>query len=94
MPRVRYRLYFEPDTYDIHVRVPGVGLARLQNTVLAKGDQRQLDIQLRHRVRRSARLVLDSRNERAGGRNSAVELAASRDRRRVRRDRHWSRSKT
>ena len=28
-------------------RVPGVGLARLQNTALANGEKRQLDIQLR-----------------------------------------------
>jgi beta-lactamase regulating signal transducer with metallopeptidase domain/protocatechuate 3,4-dioxygenase beta subunit len=43
----RYRMYFEPGSYDIHVRVPGVGLARLQNTSLSKEEKRQLDIQLR-----------------------------------------------
>ena len=43
----RYRMYLEPDKYDIHVRVPSVGLAGLPNTVVARGDQRQLDIQLR-----------------------------------------------
>jgi beta-lactamase regulating signal transducer with metallopeptidase domain/protocatechuate 3,4-dioxygenase beta subunit len=43
----RYRMHFEPGKYDIHVRAPRVGLARLQNTMVAKGDQRQLDIQLR-----------------------------------------------
>ena len=43
----RYRFYLEPDKYDIQVRVPAIGLARLENTVVAKGDQRQFDIQLR-----------------------------------------------
>lgn len=42
----KYRIYLEPDTYDVQMRVPGVGLARHEGTVLRDGDHKQLDIQL------------------------------------------------
>jgi protocatechuate 3,4-dioxygenase beta subunit len=62
-----YRMYLEPDEYDIQVRVPSVGLARLQNTVAAKGDQRQLDIQLRLGPTFRARVLDSQTNEPVAG---------------------------
>jgi beta-lactamase regulating signal transducer with metallopeptidase domain/protocatechuate 3,4-dioxygenase beta subunit len=43
----KYRIYLEPDTYDVQMRVPGAGLTRHEGTVLRDGDQKQLDIRLR-----------------------------------------------
>ncbi len=42
----RYRMYLEPDTYELRVRRPGVGVARYENTVVAMDDHRELDLQL------------------------------------------------
>jgi len=41
-----YRLYAEADVYEIQVAVPGVGVARLQNQVLATDEAKRLDIRL------------------------------------------------
>ena len=45
----RYRMYAQADVYDIQVRVPGVGVARLPGTALAATRPRRLDIRLRAR---------------------------------------------
>jgi len=42
-----YRLYAEADVYEIQVAVPGVGVARLPNQVLATDDAKRLDIRLK-----------------------------------------------
>lgn len=41
-----YRMYAQADVYDIQVRVPGVGVARLPGTSLAPDEARHLDIAL------------------------------------------------
>jgi len=42
----RYRLYAQEDVYDIQVRAPGVGVARLMQTPLAADEAKHLDIPL------------------------------------------------
>lgn len=42
----KYRLYLEPDTYDVQVRMPKEGLARHQGTKIAAGEKRTFDIRL------------------------------------------------
>jgi uncharacterized GH25 family protein len=42
----RYRLYAQADVYDIQVRVPGAGVARLPNTGLVADTPKPLDIRL------------------------------------------------
>ncbi len=56
----RYRFYLEPDAYEILVRIPGRGAARVSNVVLFERDQRTLDLQLQPGADLRA-LVRDSR---------------------------------
>ena len=42
----RYRMYAQADAYDIQVRVPGVGAARLERTTIATDEAKRLDIAL------------------------------------------------
>lgn len=42
----RYRMYAHADIYDVQVRVPGVGAARLSGTSLGVDEAKQLDISL------------------------------------------------
>ncbi|MDR3619077.1 MAG: carboxypeptidase regulatory-like domain-containing protein [Paludisphaera borealis] len=53
----RYRLYAQPDVYDIQVRIPGVGVARLPETPLGPDEARPLDIHLEPGVTFRAKLV-------------------------------------
>lgn len=53
----KYRLYLEPDTYNVQVHVPNVGLARHENTVLKDGDQRKFDVQLQEGPTFRAKIV-------------------------------------
>ncbi|MFC1552774.1 carboxypeptidase regulatory-like domain-containing protein [Candidatus Latescibacterota bacterium] len=41
-----YRLYLEPNTYDIRVRVPGIGGARSRSEIVEPGDSGKLDFDL------------------------------------------------
>ena len=59
----RYRMYAQEDVYDIQVRVPGVGVARLPQTALGADEARHLDIPLKRGVVFRARTV-DSETER------------------------------
>ena len=45
-----YRMYAQADVYDIQVRVPGVGVARLQDTDLKPDEAKRLDIALQRGV--------------------------------------------
>ena len=42
----KYRMYVEPATYHVQIRVPGVGLFRDDNVAMQDGDQRRFDIPL------------------------------------------------
>jgi len=42
----KYRLYLEPDTYDLKLRLPNVGVARYEGTRIAAGEKRNFDIRL------------------------------------------------
>ncbi len=42
----RYRMYAQSDKYDIQVRAPGVGVARLSNTPIEPDQGKRLDIRL------------------------------------------------
>jgi beta-lactamase regulating signal transducer with metallopeptidase domain len=53
----RYRLYAQADVYDIQVRVPGVGSARLKDTALSNDEAKRLDIALMPGVKFRAKLV-------------------------------------
>ena len=53
----RYRMYAQADVYDIQVRVPGVGAARLKDTALAADQAKRLDIALQPGVVFRAKLV-------------------------------------
>ena len=53
----RYRMYAQADVYDIQVRVPGVGVARLPETVLGPDQARPLDIRLEPGLSFRAKLV-------------------------------------
>jgi beta-lactamase regulating signal transducer with metallopeptidase domain/protocatechuate 3,4-dioxygenase beta subunit len=53
----RYRLYAQPDVYDIHVRAPGVGAARLPQTSLDPDESKRLDIRLQPAVAFHAKVV-------------------------------------
>lgn len=53
----RYRMYAQADVYDIQVRVPGVGVARLPGTVLDADEAKPLDIRLQPGVTFRARAV-------------------------------------
>ncbi|WP_422929079.1 carboxypeptidase regulatory-like domain-containing protein [Singulisphaera sp. PoT] len=53
----RYRMYAQADAYDIQVRVPGVGVARLPQTPLEVDEAKHLDIRLEPGVAFRAKLV-------------------------------------
>ncbi|VTR95944.1 sigma-70 family rna polymerase sigma factor : Antirepressor regulating drug resistance protein OS=Singulisphaera acidiphila (strain ATCC BAA-1392 / DSM 18658 / VKM B-2454 / MOB10) GN=Sinac_0255 PE=4 SV=1: Sigma70_r2: Sigma70_r4_2: CarboxypepD_reg: CarboxypepD_reg: CarboxypepD_reg: CarboxypepD_reg: CarboxypepD_reg: CarboxypepD_reg [Gemmata massiliana] len=53
----RYRLYVQPDEYAFHVRVPGVGVARIAKTGIAHGQGRKFDIALEPGITFKARVV-------------------------------------
>ena len=53
----RYRMYAQDDVYDIQVRVPGVGVARLAGTPLSADEAKRLDIPLERGVVFRARAV-------------------------------------
>jgi uncharacterized protein (TIGR03067 family) len=55
--RGHYRLNVEPDTFDIQVRAPGVGVVRRTNEVIAEGQARSLDLPLTRGVAFRARIV-------------------------------------
>lgn len=52
-----YRLYAEADAYDVQVRVPGAGAARLPKQVLATDEAKRLDIRLELGVTFRAKVV-------------------------------------
>ncbi|MDB5387564.1 MAG: blaR1, partial [Planctomycetaceae bacterium] len=53
----RYRMYVFPDTYDIQVSVPGVGVARVSDFVVNREAGKSLDIQLMPAVRFEAKVI-------------------------------------
>ena len=53
----RYRMYAQADVYDIQVRVPGVGVARLPETVLGFDEAKRLDVQLEPGLTFRAKLI-------------------------------------
>ncbi|WP_165221564.1 M56 family metallopeptidase [Aquisphaera insulae] len=53
----RYRLYAQSDAYDIQVRVPGLGSARLQGITIGPDEAKPLDIRLSRDVTFRARVV-------------------------------------
>ncbi|APW63795.1 carboxypeptidase regulatory-like domain-containing protein [Paludisphaera borealis] len=53
----RYRLYAQADVYDIQIRIPGVGVARLPETPLSHDEARKLDIRLEPGVTFRAKVV-------------------------------------
>jgi beta-lactamase regulating signal transducer with metallopeptidase domain len=53
----KYRLYLEPDKYNVQVHVPGVGLARHEGTLLKDADHRKFDIQLQQGPTFRAKIV-------------------------------------
>ncbi len=53
----RYRLYAQQDIYDIQVRVPGVGVARLPGTSLQADEAKHLDIRLESGATLRAKVV-------------------------------------
>ncbi|MGC8642315.1 MAG: carboxypeptidase regulatory-like domain-containing protein [Isosphaeraceae bacterium] len=53
----RYRMYAQEDVYDIQVRVPDVGVARLPQTAIGPDETRHLDIPLTRGVVFQARTV-------------------------------------
>ncbi len=58
----RYRMYLEPDTYELRVRQPGVGVARYEKTVVRENDHREFDLQLKAGPTFRAR-VIDSQTD-------------------------------
>jgi hypothetical protein len=53
----RYRMYAQADVYDIQVRVPSVGVARLKDTALGSDEGKQLDIALQRGVKFRAKTI-------------------------------------
>jgi beta-lactamase regulating signal transducer with metallopeptidase domain/thiol-disulfide isomerase/thioredoxin len=53
----RYRLYVFPDTYEIQVAVPGVGVSRIAGVEVAADEAKALDIELKPGVRFEALVV-------------------------------------
>lgn len=53
----KYRMYVFPDTYDIQVSVPGVGVSRTTGLEVVHGEAKTLDIALKSAVRFEARVV-------------------------------------
>ncbi len=53
----KYRMYVFPDTYDIQVSVPGVGVSRTTGLEVVHGEAKTLDIALESAVRFEARVV-------------------------------------
>lgn len=58
----RYRLYVEADAYELLVKAPGVGVARLEKTPINHGEKKPLDIALKPGVTFRA-LVIDSQTQ-------------------------------
>jgi protocatechuate 3,4-dioxygenase beta subunit len=56
-PEGRYRMYAQADVYDIQVRVPSVGVARLKDTTLGSDEAKQLDISLHPGAKFRAKVV-------------------------------------
>jgi hypothetical protein len=52
-----YRLYVQPDTYDIQVRVPSVGVVRTGKLPIADGQTKHLDLNLTPGITFRARVV-------------------------------------
>jgi beta-lactamase regulating signal transducer with metallopeptidase domain len=52
-----YRLYAQADTYDIQVRVPSIGTARLRDTSVGTDEAKRLDISLSPGVKFRAKVV-------------------------------------
>ncbi len=52
-----YRLYLEPDSYDLQLRVPGRGVARYQGEKITKDEKRKLDIHLQRGITFRAKVV-------------------------------------
>jgi beta-lactamase regulating signal transducer with metallopeptidase domain/protocatechuate 3,4-dioxygenase beta subunit len=55
--RGRYRLYAPADVYDVQVRAPDVGVARLKETSLGTDEAKRLDISLSPGVKFRAKVV-------------------------------------
>ncbi len=53
----RYRMYAQADVYDIQARIPGVGVARLPETLLEADEAKHLDIRLDPGVAFRAKVV-------------------------------------
>ena len=53
----RYRMYAQADVYDIQVRVPDVGVARLKDTAPGSDEAKRLDISLQPGVKFRAKVV-------------------------------------
>ena len=71
----RYRMYAQDDVYDIQVRVPRVGVARLAGTPLGADEAKHLDIPLG--AGGPSAPGGRRRDGSAGGRRSPLALAAS-----------------
>lgn len=56
-PDGQYRLYLEPDTYDIKIRVPGRGVGRYEGISIASDQQKPFDIQLEPGVTFRAKVI-------------------------------------
>jgi protocatechuate 3,4-dioxygenase beta subunit len=52
-----YRLYLEPATYSIKVRVPSRGVARFEGETIAAGEQRKFDIKLNEGITFRAKFI-------------------------------------
>jgi protocatechuate 3,4-dioxygenase beta subunit len=52
-----YKLYVQPDAYDIQVDVPGVGVARTGKTAIVSGEARHLDLPLSSGITFHAKVV-------------------------------------
>jgi protocatechuate 3,4-dioxygenase beta subunit len=66
-PQGNYRLYVQADTYDIQVRMPGVGVARTGKLPIADGQARHLDINLTAGITLSAHVVDSITNQPVAG---------------------------
>ena len=53
----KYRLYVQPDAYDIQIRMPGVGVVRTGKIPIADGQVRQLDLKLTPGITFHAKVV-------------------------------------
>jgi beta-lactamase regulating signal transducer with metallopeptidase domain/protocatechuate 3,4-dioxygenase beta subunit len=62
-----YKLYVQPDAYDIQVRVPGVGVARTGKTPIGDGEARHLDLALIPGITFHAKVVDSNTGEPVAG---------------------------